>query len=272
VTNDISPTPAPKGAYGKFTLKPLVSIFEKVAQRIKPVISHRPLSFEDMDINTGFVLYETILTNEQKNVTNPVNLTLTTVRDRAIIYLDMVQVGTMNRLKGNTTMFLNITNSIGKLSILIENMGRINYGNFLEDRKGMFGNVFLGNQILSHWKITAFPLNETSWLSQIVPDKNVQLPAFYRTQFSLPKEYTTCLDTYLDTSGWTKGVAFLNDMNLGRYWPVGGPQVTLYVPATFLQPPPGVNTFIILELESAPKNLTIQFVDKPILNGPVREI
>jgi len=91
VTNDISPTPAPKGAYGKFTLKPLVSIFEKVAQRIKPVISDRPLSFEDMDINTGFVLYETILTNEQKNVTNPVNLTLTTVRDRAIIYLDMVE-------------------------------------------------------------------------------------------------------------------------------------------------------------------------------------
>jgi len=68
----------------------------------------------------------------------------------------------------------------------------------------MFSNVILGNQILSNWKITSFPLNETSWLSHIVPVKNVQLPAFYRTQFSLPKKYTKCLDTYLDTSGWTK--------------------------------------------------------------------
>lgn len=47
-----------------------------------------------------------------------------------------VQVGTMNRLKANTTMFLNISNdSNQKLSILIENQGRINYGDFIEDRK-----------------------------------------------------------------------------------------------------------------------------------------
>jgi len=92
VTNEISPDPAPKGAYGKFYLTPLVSIFEKIAQRIKPVISDVPLSFEDMDINTGFVMYETTLTDEQKNVTNPVNLTLNTVRDRAIIYLDQVEL------------------------------------------------------------------------------------------------------------------------------------------------------------------------------------
>lgn len=52
--------------------------------------------------------------------------------------------------------------------------------------------------------MTAFPLNETSWLSAIEPVNDVQLPAFYRTQFTLPENYTICLDTYLDTSGWTK--------------------------------------------------------------------
>lgn len=46
-----------------------------------------------------------------------------------------VQVGTMNRLKGNTTLSLNISKSANKLSILVENQGRINYGDFLEDRK-----------------------------------------------------------------------------------------------------------------------------------------
>jgi len=92
LTNEISPNPAPKGAYGKFYLRPLVSIFEKVAQRIKPVISNVPIPFEDLDINTGFVMYETTLTDDQKNVENPVNLTVRTVRDRAIIYLDRVEL------------------------------------------------------------------------------------------------------------------------------------------------------------------------------------
>ena len=32
-------------------------------------------------------------------------------------------------------------------------------------------------------------------------------------------------DTFLRLNGWTKGVAFVNGFNLGRYWPSMGPQV-----------------------------------------------
>ena len=32
-------------------------------------------------------------------------------------------------------------------------------------------------------------------------------------------------DTFLQLDGWTKGIAFVNGFNLGRYWPVMGPQV-----------------------------------------------
>lgn len=67
--------------------------------------------------------------------------------------------------------------------------------------------MFLGNKTLSPWKMTAYPLNETSWISSIKTVESIetiQLPAFYTTQFTLPKNYTKCLDTYLDTSGWTK--------------------------------------------------------------------
>lgn len=88
MTNDISPAPGPKGAYGTFVLQPLTSVFDKVAQRHKPVTNYVPLSFEDMDINTGFVMYETVLTDIQKNVA--MNLTLKTVRDRANVYLNHV--------------------------------------------------------------------------------------------------------------------------------------------------------------------------------------
>lgn len=63
-----------------------------------------------------------------------------------------------------------------------------------------------------------------------------------------------------------QGVAFLNGINLGRYWPKVGPQVTLYVPGTFLKSPPSVNTLVMFELEEAPQDLTISFIDKHILN------
>jgi len=92
VSNKISAVPAPKGDYGTFTMQPLVSIFEKVTQRIKPIESDVPLGFEIMGINSGFVMYETILTNDQKDVTTPVNLTISTIRDQATIFLDQVYV------------------------------------------------------------------------------------------------------------------------------------------------------------------------------------
>lgn len=41
-------------------------------------------------------------------------------------------------------------------------------------------------------------------------------------------------DTFLDMSGWGKGIVFVNGFNLGRYWSVG-PQQTLYVPGPFLK-------------------------------------
>ena len=34
------------------------------------------------------------------------------------------------------------------------------------------------------------------------------------------------LDTFLRLPGWRKGIAWVNGFNLGRYWPMAGPQVT----------------------------------------------
>lgn len=61
----------------------------------------------------------------------------------------------------------------------------------------------------------------------------------------------------------------MNGINIGRYWPSAGPQITLYVPATFLVPQPGLNTIVMLELEGVPENLSISLTDRPILFGPI---
>ena len=44
------------------------------------------------------------------------------------------------------------------------------------------------------------------------------LPTLYR--FSV--HVSSPADTFLDMRGWTKGVAWVNGFNLGRYWPVSG--------------------------------------------------
>jgi len=66
---------------------------------------------------------------------------------------------------------------------------------------------------------------------------------------------------------------FINGFNVGRYWPVAGPQITLYVPAGLLKAPPESNQIVLVELESSSSSRdpvtmnTIEFVDKPLLNG-----
>lgn len=74
--------------------------------------------------------------------------------------------------------------------------------------QGIFEPVTLGNYVLGPWKMIPHPLNETSWLSIIEPQKYAVLPAFYKTQFTLPDNP---LDTYLDVSGWKKVGLIINN-------------------------------------------------------------
>ncbi|RCN42472.1 hypothetical protein ANCCAN_11548 [Ancylostoma caninum] len=73
-------------------------------------------------------------------------------------------------------------------------------------------------------------------------------------------------DTFLNTTGWGKGVAVINGNNLGRYWASEGPQMTLYVPAAFLQP--GENSLLVLELEGTSNcsegTCSLSLVEQPV--------
>ncbi|KAF6212151.1 hypothetical protein GE061_012672 [Apolygus lucorum] len=72
----------------------------------------------------------------------------------------------------------------------------------------------------------------------------------------------TFKDSYLDMTGWKKGIVFLNEFCLGRYWNVG-PQRALFVPGSALLPYPWKNKITFLELEAAPKSLTTRFITTP---------
>jgi hypothetical protein len=98
-------------------------------------------------------------------------------------------------------------------------------------------------------------------------DNSQHIPTFFGANFVLPNTEGLPLDTFLRLDGWRKGLAFLNGFNLGRYWPVAGPQVTLYTPAHLFKPYPESNNLIVFELEGFPSESTVQFVKTHILNG-----
>jgi beta-galactosidase len=135
-------------------------------------------------------------------------------------------------------------------------MGRINYGPFLVDYKGITEGVRLGNQFLFDWTVHPLPLNDLSQLKFTCEEAKENHPYFHRGLLKVNE----VADTFIDLSEWTKGVVFVNGHNLGRYWEIG-PQQTLYVPAPFLHL--GVNEIVVLELHGHQESA--RFVDKPDL-------
>lgn len=96
-----------------------------------------------------------------------------------------------------------------------------------------------------------------------------EVPGFFHGRFTLPPGEGIIRDTFLDPTGWKHGVAFINGINLGRYWPRMGPQVTLYLPGAFMLPYPQENRLFLLEMEGASKSKTVKLVDKHALYGQV---
>lgn len=252
-----------KGKYGKVILKPKVSLFDAPRETII-VKSVHPLTFEALNQSNGFMLYEMKLNGKYAN---PVILSVPALHDRAIIYLNRTAVSILSRTKNITSTPLMVTTG-QTLHLLIENQGRVNYKDF-KDPKGILSNVSLSRVVLKNWTITGYPLNNISSVKDLPSYENktsILPPAFYTGKFTIPKTEPKPLDTFISMEGWGKGVVFMNQFNLGRYWPTAGPQVTLYVPGCYLYPYPKENNVTILELEYMRPDYTVKFVPAPIFN------
>ena len=143
------------------------------------------------------------------------------------------------------------------LDILVENMGRINYGpEMLDNRKGITEKVTLGDRELTGWEI--YPLPMTNIASLAFASKDARGPALYRGQFTLAKTG----DTFLDMRGWGKGCVWINGHNLGRFWYIG-PQQTLYLPGVWLKE--GVNEIVVFDVQEH-KHRSVQGLKDPILD------
>ncbi|XP_041663167.1 beta-galactosidase-1-like protein [Cheilinus undulatus] len=267
------PPATPKFAYGYVSLKKVGSISSllSILSPLSPVKSQHPLSFEEIKQFYGYVLYRTKLPRDLPQPT-PLISPLNGVHDRAYVSVNGVYQGLLER---DTALVMNVSGQQGDtLDILVENMGRVNFGSQINDYKGILSDLFLGKDILMDWLI--YPLDIDGAITAGWPQADAEksfTPLQKETSVG-PVFYSGTLqpnglswDTFLKLSDWTKGQVWINGINLGRYWPARGPQQTLYVPGPLLsttQP----NNITVLELEGAPAHLRVLFMDRPQLDSP----
>ncbi|KMQ85919.1 beta-galactosidase-like isoform x1 protein [Lasius niger] len=128
------PTASPKGNYGPVLLEPVLKLLDDRSSFVVSwATSDKPETFEHLSVNQGFVLYETDLL---PSIHDPVILRATT-KDRALVYVDGRLSGTLSRIDKIFTMPLESPYG-RRLSLLVENQGRLNFGNEIHDFKVLY--------------------------------------------------------------------------------------------------------------------------------------
>uniref|UniRef100_A0A6Q2X3W3 Beta-galactosidase n=1 Tax=Esox lucius TaxID=8010 RepID=A0A6Q2X3W3_ESOLU len=244
-----------------------------------PVKSIYPLTFIEMNQAFGFVLYRTKLPVDCSTPT-PLSSPLNGVHDRAYVSVDGVAAGILER---NKALTINVTGKAGsQVDVLVENMGRINYGKDINDFKGLVSNLTLGADTLTGWAIYSLSIDQAvsqgllwepgSGEAAPPPPSPLSVPTFYGGAFVIPDGIPDLpQDSYIRFPNWRKGQVWINGFNLGRYWPARGPQVTLFVPAIILSTA-APNNVTVLELEAdpcTPGHCTVEFTSTPVLNATV---
>ena len=234
--------------------------------------SREPVTFEEMDMGWGTMNYSTTLPEiKTKSV-----LTIDEAHDYAQVFVDSKYIGTVNRVRHERSLTLPPVSKGQTLSILVEGMGRINFGRAIKDFKGITGDVTLkaetdGDEVT--W-------NLKDWVAERIPDsygnalravsgttrKDAETAArpggrrgYYRGFFTLRKTG----DTFLNMEAFGKGLVYVNGHAAGRYWNIG-PQQTLYVPGCWLRK--GRNEVIVLDIIGPAAEPVCHGQDKPELN------
>jgi beta-galactosidase len=226
----------------RFGLTESASLFSLLG---KPVRSEHPMTMEALGQSYGFVLYRNLnglIDNKSMEFE---------ARDYALVMQEGKIIDTLDRRLNQTSLIITSAQK-APLDILVENMGRINYGaKFVEDRKGIVGKVTLDGNELKGWLNYSLPLNNLAALK--FTTKQISSPAFYRGTFELKQVG----DTFLDMRAWGKGHVWINGHHVGRYWKIG-PQQSLFVPASWFKK--GLNQIIVLDLEDGENRMIESFL------------
>lgn len=243
------PEPVKKANYGTVTVKNRTSLFDNLTQLARPVTTPYPLTMEDLDQDTGYILYQHDLGGKRD-----VTMELINGNDRTKGYINREPVFTQYDKEVGSPIETQLKDESNELMLLVENMGRINYGPRIPNQRKGIENLHVNSGFRSQWTHYPLPLDNIEQVD-FSREYRENEPSF--SQFEL--NVGEANDTFIDMTGWGKGAVFINGFNLGRYWEVG-PQYKLYIPAPLLKK--GVNDIVIFETEGKVKE-EITFTDEP---------
>ena len=231
--------------------------------------SREPITFEEMNMGYGSMIYRTDLPQIATGSTLHID-----GHDFVQAFINGKYVGKVDRVKNERTLQLPPTRQGDRLTLLVEAMGRINFGRAIKDFKGLIGDVSLtadvdGDEVtwtLKDWQMARIKDSYSHALRALSAPQTdmgplVDLPkpiGYYRTTFRLKQTG----DTFLNMETWGKGLVYLNGHALGRFWSIG-PQQTLYCPGCWLKK--GENEIIVIDVVG-PREPVLWGQDKPELD------
>ena len=261
--------PMPIITVPKFKLTEFAPIYLGIDKQEKGSLK----TFEEMDMGWGTMLYAASLPEI------PTQSTLNAeVHDYAVVFIGDDYIGKIDRVKNERSLTLPPIKQGENLTILVEGMGRINFGRAIKDFKGIVGDVTITADIstdqVTKQPDTEITLKPKQWnLATIPDDYSTAVKAlsnavdskhtwgtrgYYRGYFNLKKVG----DTFLNFENWGKGQVWVNGHAIGRFWFIG-PQQTLYVPGCWLKK--GQNEIIVLDVVS-PREAVVWGQAEPELN------
>lgn len=236
-----------KASYGTITLDRTAGLFDNLLRLSAPIKSNVPRPMEEYGTGYGYILYETQLNRDYVDAV----LSFESIGDRAIVYVNNVWQGVV--YVNDETLSLKINAKSGdKLYILVENLGRVNFGSKMMRKKGIAGRLLIDNRIHFSWNVYPLEMNNTD--NVIYANEDIKA-GFFKGEFNVEH----IADTFLSLDNFTKGFVIINGFNIGRYWDIG-PQKTLYVPSSILKQ--GRNEIVVFESDGIKGKKEVYSTDK----------
>ncbi|MCX4531367.1 beta-galactosidase [Streptomyces sp. NBC_00841] len=245
------PAPPDRLAPQSLTVTGTTTLRESLDVLATPLRRVSPEPMEALSQSLGLIHYRTRL----RGPWPAAMLRIDGLADRGQVFLDGVAIGVLDRDHPQAELPVTVPDDGAELEVLVENMGRINYGPLLGDRKGITGGVRLDTQFQFGWDTRPLPLSDLTGL-RFSPQPADRHPAFHRVEVDI----ATPADGFIALPGWNKGMVWVNGFALGRYWS-RGPQRTLYAPGPAWKA--GRNEIVVLELHQAGR--TVEIRDTPDL-------
>ena len=251
---------------GKVELTEAASLFENLDNIGEKHHVPVPEGMEYFGQNFGLIYYETTL----KGKYNASPMYVKNVHDFADVYFDGEKKTSIDRtlysVEGKTTLkdvifkkkkgesspfLMPALSGERKIGVLVDTMGRVNYGENMLDRKGI-SDIYLGIQRLMNYDVWTLPLDNLDKLKYSSSVKKEE-PVFLKGSFKTDSK----ADCFVHLDGFNRGYVYINGFNLGRFWKVG-PQKSLYLPGTLLK---DENEIIVFNIGGYSKP-TVSITDK----------